>query len=134
MKVIVILVILVGLVAVGFYFAGSSMSELDPNEQGRQTRAAVRIGAPWTEVLEEAGEPQAWADEATTEFALPKEFNEAAREQIAKRLEEDDLRLGFAFLYRFSGAITFVVNFDKRGNAINIRDQMSQKELLDGGL
>ncbi len=132
MKLAVFLIVVVGVVVAVMYIGGSSTEDFDPTEQGLQARAAVKMGVPWTEVLEVAGEPRHWRDEPSGfDFHYVDRFDSNAREVIAKGIEEDDYPYGFSFLYRFSDSATFAVNFDRKGMSVNIQDKESKKDLME---
>jgi len=136
MKAIVVLGILV--VAGGILllcFTKSSVEEgFDPTQQGRAARAAIKVGASWMEALDAAGEPRKWKEgDSAFDFVtgyVP--FDSSTPDAIRERLEKNDLENGFCFLYRFSDAATFAVNFDKHGTVMNIQDKESKADLLGG--
>lgn len=112
----------------GSYEGGS----FNPTEQGRETRATVEKCATWTEVLERAGEPTGWRD-ATSDFDFNyrDKFAETTRDTIAGLIKDNKVSYGFSFLYRFSDAVTFAVNFDHTGAMMNIQDREGQNALMD---
>jgi hypothetical protein len=130
-KVVVILIVLVGLAVLAVKIV-SLLTMEKPSEQGQKVRGALKVGMSWTEVIEIAGEPQAWK-EGGCEVGLhfDEEYLPETRDDIAKWLEEDDLRLGFSLLFRYSLSVSFGVNFDRKGNLTSIIDQMKMSELLD---
>ena len=134
MKAVVVLVILA--VAGGIlllYFTKSSVDEgFDPTQQGRTARAAIEVGASWMEVLDAAGEPRKWKEgDSAFDFVTGYgSFDSGTRDAIRGRLAKNDLENGFCFLYRFSDAATFAVNFDKNGTVMNIQDKESKADLL----
>jgi hypothetical protein len=132
--IIIVLLLIVAGIAV-FYYASSSTDEgFDPTQQGREARAAVEVGASWTEVIAQAGQPRKWRDATSDfDFVYTDEFNEDARAQIAQQLEKGELTYGFSFLYRFSDVVTFAVNFNNKGKVINIQDKESKADLMDMG-
>ena len=134
MKVVIFVLILAVIGAGVLYYTRSSIEEgFDPTEQGRQARAAINTGAPWTEILEVAGEPRKWKEGSSGfDFVLGYlPFDEATRDEIRQGLEKDELRQGFCFLYRFSDAATFAVNFSRRGVVLNIQNKESKADLME---
>jgi hypothetical protein len=135
MKVFVVLLILVVAAFVFLFLKGFWEQEaFDPTQQGEDARAAIKIGSAWTEVIEAAGEPSRWK-EGASDFDFVSgytPFDAEGRDTIRKGLEKKELEEGFSFLYRFSDAATFAVNFDSNGTAMNIQKKQSKKELLGG--
>lgn len=133
MKVVFALLIVVG---VGFFLLRSSRSgtdeRFDPSEQGRQIRETAKTCANWTEVLDRAKPPKKWRDDASNfDFNYRDRFDDTTRAYIAKKLENKELPDGFSFLYRFTDAVTFAVNFDRKGNFNNIQDKEGKGGLMD---
>ena len=134
MKLVILLVVLGGGIFLYLYFTGSTIKEdFDPTQQGKQARAAIKEGASWTEVIDVAGEPRKWKEgDSAFEFVTGYDsFDSKTGDQIRQQLEKGELRLGFCFLYRFSDAATFAVNFDKNGQVMNLQDKESKSDLLD---
>lgn len=134
MKAVIGLIVVAGAVFLVLYFTGSSVKQdFDPTQQGKEARAAIKEGASWTEVTDLAGEPRKWKEGASAfDFVTGYDrFDAKTPDEIRDRLEKGDLRLGFCFLYRFSDAATFAVNFDKNGNVMNIQDKEGKADLLD---
>jgi len=137
MKIGVAILVLVGLVGVYLmYFTESAIDKsFDPDEQGRAARGAVAAGDTWLAVLDSAGEPKHWR-EGSNEYDfgtafLWNEWNDATRDDIEARIRRGDLSSGFCFLYKFSDAYTFALNFDGQGAVMNIQDKESKAQLLD---
>ena len=133
MKLVVFLLILAG---VGFFVMRSTISAtdegFDPTEQGRQVRETIKTCADWTEVLDRSKPPGRWRDATSSfDFNYIDRFDETTREYIAKKLESNELPYGFSFLYRFSDAVTFAVNFDRKGKLSNIQDKEGKGALMD---
>lgn len=133
MKVVIVLLVLVGAGVVFLRFSGSSGEKrLNPTEQGKIAHAAAEGCSNWTEVLERAGEPKKWRDDASNfDFIYRDRFDETTRDYIAKKIEAGELGNGFSFLYRYSNAATFAVNFDPKGNFNNIQEKEGQSALMD---
>lgn len=128
------LVVAIG-VALYLNFTKSSIEkDFDPTQQGRQARAAVQIGATWSSVVSAAGAPRKWkAEPSSFDFVTGYEdWNDATPGTITKKLENGEMTGGFCFLYRFSDAATFAVNFSSKGEALNIQDKESKSDLQDG--
>ncbi len=133
MKILVVLVLVAGVVVGALYFGGTSTQGFDPTQQGKDARAAIKIGAQWTEVIEAAGEPQFWrGGPSGFDFVYNDRYEEGTREEIATKLEQKKLGYGFSFLYRYTDAVTFAVNFDGYGEAINIQDKEGKSDLMGG--
>ena len=133
MKAIVGLVVIAGVGLAIYYAAGTAGSMVDPTEQGKEKRAIIETCASWTEVLDRAGAPRRWRDGTSgAESKYEDGPDEATRALIAGRLEQDEFRGGgFSFLYRFSDAVTFSVNFNRKGKLSGIMDREGKSALMD---
>ncbi|UCE61374.1 MAG: hypothetical protein JSU63_06425 [Phycisphaerales bacterium] len=133
MKAAVLAVTLLSLVAVIVWnIATSSTAPFDPTAQGIEARTTAAECTTWTELLNRVGPPSKWRD-STGEFAFDYSvrFEESTPGLIAEMLERSELSRGFSFFYRFSDAVTFVVNFNRTGELINIRDKEGMGDLMD---
>lgn len=134
MKVVFLIIILLG---AGIFVMRSTMSSIDegfnPTEQGRETHKIIESCANWTEVLDRAVPPQKWREASSSfDFNYRDLFDEeATREEIARKLENNKLSDGFSFFYRFTDAVTFAVNFDRKGNFNNIQNKEGMGALMD---
>ena len=133
MKAVIVLVILAGVAVVVMYLAGfSNGGSFDPTEQGREARAAVEECASWTAVLDRVGEPRNWRDSTSNfDFLYTERFDETTRDFIAEQLEKNGFPYGFSFFYRFSDAVTFAVNFNRKGELSNVQDKEGKGDLMD---
>ncbi len=134
MKVVIILVLL-GIVGLGVLkLTQSSVEAFDPTQQGLEARAKVEIGSSWTDVLEAVGEPRKWKED-TSGFDFVSGYHRwepTTPDKIRQKIEQKKLRGGFCFLYRYSDAATFAVNFSGRGKALSIQDKESKADLMGG--
>lgn len=133
MKVVAVLVVLVVGGVIFLNFKGSSgEKKLSPTEQGKIAHSEAEGCANWTEVLDRAGEPRKWRDDSSNfDFIYRDRFDETTRDNIAKKIEAGELGNGFSFLYKYSNAVTFAVNFDSKGNFNNIQDKEGQSAIMD---
>ena len=136
MKGIIILLVLVAVAGVVVYFSSSSVEEsFDANLQGREARAAVEVGMAWTEVIQAVGTPRKWREgmvgfDFVTDFDR---FEDGTEDSIREGIEAKELKEGFCFLYRYSDAVTFAVNFNRTGAVVAIRDKEGKGDLMDAG-
>jgi hypothetical protein len=140
MKAAIVLIVLVIVGGVVLYYVGG-YSSFDPTQRGRDAKAAIAVGMPWTQVLNAAGDPRQYAPIAphrernaagTWENELrpgpPIDFNRVRFEQ---RMANNELPDGFVLMYYFSPQAAFTVEFDKNGAAVGIADQATIADLLD---
>jgi hypothetical protein len=132
MRILILLLIVVGAIAVVLRYAGSEVESFDPQQQARKAKGAIEIGTSWAQVLERVGEPSYWrSDTGSLDLHYTDKFGPAAREIIREQLENGELPYGFSFLYKFSEVATFAVNFDETGNVVDIQEKESQKDLME---
>ena len=119
------IILIVPLAGAGFlavHFARSSYSSFNPTQQGREARAAAKECTTWTEILDRVGAPPKWRDSTSDfDFEYPDRFDETTRDFIAEQLKKNAYPFGFSFYYRHSDAVSFSVNFDGKGNQLNIQ-------------
>ena len=132
MKYVILIVVLGVVAALVVNYAKSTVEEgFDPTEQGQQARAAIEKCATWTEVLDKGGEPSKWRNSHSAfDFRYYDNFDASEREKIGKKIEKGELDDGFSFFYRFSDAVTFAVNFDGKGQFLNIQDKEGKSALM----
>ncbi len=134
MKALLVVVLLIGVGAFVLvkYKDSTDAAADNPSQQGRETRAKIVKCTNWTEVLDRAGAPRKWR-KATSDFDFNyrNRFDDSTRDAIVKMLKDNQLSYGFSFLYRFSDAVTFAVNFDEVGAMMNIQDREGQSALMD---
>lgn len=132
MKVILILVVLMIGAYFILHFTGSSIKEdFDPTQQGREAHAAIHPGDAWSQVVDKIGAPKKWKNEYSQyEFVLGYEdWDDTTPDTITKKVENGELASGFCFLYRYSDAATFAVNFNSQGAMVNIQDKESKADI-----
>lgn len=132
MKAIVALVLLGSAAFLVYNYSSSSMESFDPTEQGKETRATIAECKSWTEVLDRTKAPRKWRRSTSDfDFRYTEKFDEKTRESIEGRIENNSLKDGFSFFYRFTDAITFAANFDRTGEFLNIQDKEGKGNLMD---
>ena len=133
MKVLVALILLGCAGVLVFNYSRSSLESFNPTEQGQETRAIVAECKSWTEVLDRAQAPRKWRNSNSNfDFRYQEKFEEGTRKQIAGMVEANQLKNGFSFFYRYSDAVTFAVNFDRKGVFLNIQDLEGKGDLMGG--
>ena len=76
--------------------------------------------------------PQFWRDDHSAfDFFYTDRYTPETRDEIAKNLADGKYQYGFSFLYRYSDAVTFAVNFDGLGNFLNIQDREGKGKLME---
>ncbi len=104
----------------------------DNTERGRQVRDTLKDCNHWIEALDRAEAPLKWREGSSRfDFDYKDQFDETTRADIANRIENNLFPEGFSFLYRYSDAVTFAVNFDRRGHFNNIQDREGMVDLLE---
>jgi hypothetical protein len=138
MKAIVVLMLVIGLVIAGVYFFGGYQS-FDPDQQGKDAKAAIKPGMTWTQVIGVAGEnpklqtisvSKRKVGNRTVEERMlgPKvEFNQ---KRVANRLAANEYPHGFILCYAFSEQVAFDVAFDGKGVVLDVADAMTIADLL----
>jgi hypothetical protein len=139
MKVVLILIIIV---AVGGFiaFKYGGIGSFDPSEQGRQVKAAIKPGMTYQKVMELAGEPREYSSLIRKVEMVDGEEVEVFSESIyvrfdkarfIKRLDDGELKWGFAFPYDYSKSVAFQVNFAGDGTVIDVHDLITEADIWE---
>lgn len=138
MKIVLILALVIGIVGY-FVFTSGDFANFDPNQQGRDARAAISDGMSWDEVNSEAGDPQEYRPlqkrsrgTGANKFDTVKAGPEIpfTPNGLADRLSQGSLPHGFVFDYRFSQSVAFRVSFDSEGLVTGVEDLVTMADLL----
>lgn len=138
MKAIVIIIVLIGGVLAGVYFAGG-YGTLDASKQGKAAQASITPGMTWKQVVDSVGEPQELRIMHETEKQAfgrtVKSIEPGARtnfnlQGFKSSMNEGQIQLGFIFRYDFSNSVAFVVHFDEAGTVSLVEDAMTMADLL----
>jgi hypothetical protein len=140
MKPVFIMIAIGGLAIAGFYFFGG-YRDLDPSEQGRQAKAAIKPGMSWKKVIDAAGEPQS----SQVFYRKAIEVNGEMQDEVRlaprhvfdlaehNRLDQKgELTDGFIFRYDISPDCSFEVAFDEQGDVIDVSDAITISDVYSG--
>ena len=139
MKAAVTLLVLVGLGWGAVYYLGG-FGTWDPTEQGREKRAKIHPGMPYTEVFDNiTGDPR--KDRSTnlkkersggqeSEMLVPSPEVPFIRERVDGHMKSNGLPHGFTATFKYSERLAFTVYFDGSGNVTKLEDAMTMADLL----
>lgn len=138
MKLIIGLLVVMGIGWVVVYYAGG-YSSFDPDEQGMQAKAALSPGMPWKDAFAATGDPKKWqvvrretvrVNGEDVDVFKPGPSMPFTRDNLEKRLEENSVPHGFLCTFVYSNATAFTVEFDGLGAVAEVRDAITQADLL----
>ena len=138
MKIIFVLFVVVGVGWAALYYAGG-YDPLDPTEQGRTAKAAIKPGMSWTQVFDIAREPRKYrimnmkkrrVGGQDIEYLEPSPLVKFSKDRLLQRLAENSLPHGFVITYNYSNREAFTVTFDGTGNVKSIADASTMADLL----
>jgi hypothetical protein len=138
MKAIIVLVGLIGLGIVGMYYFGG-YSSFDPDQQGRDAKAAITPGMTWTQVIAAAGEnPKLHTISIHTREIAGQKIQERqvgpavqfSKAKVASAVNSGRYGNGFILSYHFSQQVAFDVTFNAAGIVIDIEDAATIADLL----
>ena len=132
-----VLVFFAGAVLVGGYYFGG-VSSFDPAKSASDTRAAIKPGMTWDEVLA-VGAPhdirhlamfeKSIAGEIVEEVAASPTMVRFSEERFREEMANNENSYGFIFEYQFGG-IRFGVHFDAGGVVESLADRGGTRDLL----
>ena len=138
MKVIFGLFVVIGLAWVALYYGGGYGS-FDPDQQGRDAKAAIKPGMPWTQVFKIAKEPRKYrivnmkkrrVGGTEIEYFEPSALVKFSRDRLVQHLADNTLPHGFVITYSYSSREAFSVTFDGTGLVTSIEDAFTMADLL----
>ncbi|GMU22499.1 MAG: hypothetical protein AMXMBFR13_25850 [Phycisphaerae bacterium] len=138
MKTIIVVIVLCGAALAGLYYFGG-FSSFDPNQQGREAKAAITPGMTYQQVLSAAGDhPKYRSITLKTEKRGGQTLSELQegppvdfdRKRVDGRVAKNEVPHGFIFHYVFSDSLAFDVVFDATGKVAEVRDAPTMATLL----
>lgn len=131
MKVLIGLVV-VGIIALVLVFQFGGYAGLDPEAQAAEFSEAVERGMTWEEVadLREPGEFVPINPASRTGESQARPFSRSSLANITS--DDENLRHGFKFKYRFDASNHHNVVFDTRGEVQEIYEPRTTQDLLHG--
>jgi hypothetical protein len=139
MKVVLILIVIVAVVGfIAFKYGG--IGAFDPSEQGKQVKADIKPGMTFQKVIDLAGEPREYSslirkvemvDGEEIEMLSESVYVRFDKARFIKRLDDGELKWGFAFPYDFSKSVAFQVNFAGDGTVIDVQDLLTEADLWE---
>jgi len=132
-----LMVILGGMIVAVWQFGG--YATLDPTQQGKDAKAAIKPGMTWKQVIDQTTEPRKFCmtlrktkmvGGEEVEFDKPSVPMDFDIEGFTKAFNDDEYLWGFRFNYSYSSSVAFAVEFDPSGNVIYVLDMMTMADLF----
>lgn len=131
MKVLMILIV-VGIIALVLVFQFGGYAGLDPEAQAAEFTETVERGMTWEEVTD-LREPREFVPvnpANRTGEGQPRSFSRSSLSDITS--DDEEMRHGFKFKYRFDASNHYNVVFDTRGEVQEIYEPATMDDLLQG--
>ena len=129
-----VIFIVVGIIALVLVFQFGGYSSLDPAEQAQQFREQVSEGMTWEQVAD-VREPRRFTavnPNAMGGQGLERDFD---RQSLADDISDNErLRHGFVFLYRFDASHHYDIVFSPQGEVVAVNEPRTAKDLYEGQL
>ena len=138
MKAFLCFIVLIAAGLTAMYYTGG-FKGFDATQQGKDARAAITPGMPFTKVFSIAREPRKYRDiirqvssfgGVESAFFKPGPQNPFKLDVLTARIRDNNLPWGFVVTYHYSNMEAFTVEFDGTGRVVSVTDAVTMADLL----